>query len=68
MVESELDTTEKKNKNPFGWFSAIVTLAQEDITKIEVVIKKHHVEALNFLTYIIDLNQKRERELKNAKL
>ena len=68
MVESQMDSTKEKNKDAFGWFSAIVTLAMEDITKMEKVITKNHIECFNFLTYMIDLNHKRQKELKNVKL
>ena len=69
MVQTTKELNEEKNKNPFGWYSAIVTIAGEDILKMPEVVKIHHIEVFNYLTFTIDLNNKREREFKqNVKL
>ena len=39
-------------------------ITNEQIEKMDYVVKRNHVEVFNFLTYKIDLNAKRERELK----
>ena len=64
MVEDDDIQSREKNKNPFGWYSIIFNLAQEDILKIPEVVQINHIEVFNFLTYQSDLYQQREREMK----
>jgi len=63
-VEEDLLETPTDNENPFGWYSTIIALAGEDILKTEAVVKKHHLEVFNYLTYMTHINNKRERALK----
>ena len=68
MVDTESEAAEQKSKNPFGWYHVIVQMAKEDILKIPDVVKVHHIEAFNFITYTYDLMERRNRELKKHKL
>ena len=47
----------------WGWYEVIVFLAEERMDKMDYVIKKNHIEVLNFLTFKIDLNARRKREI-----
>jgi len=66
MVEVEDIPNGKDTKNAFGWYSVIITLAEERILDIPKVVQINHIEALNFLTYKIDLEDKRNRALNNT--
>jgi len=48
----------------FGWYSAISTLAQDDVTKIDKVTEIPLVLALNHLSYMKALNEEKEQQLK----
>ena len=48
----------------YGWYSAISTLANEDVTKIEEVTKISLNLALNHLGYLKALNEERDKQLK----
>lgn len=48
----------------WGWYIAIVELAKEDITKIPQVVEIPLTAVLNHLSYLHDINQIKERELR----
>lgn len=62
MVDDSEEGGFDEEGNPFGWYSTIVYLAGENILNIDQVVSKHHLEVLNFMTYMSDLNTKRQRE------
>ena len=65
MVDAEKgNVKEVGEKNPFGWYQAIVTLAGQDVLKIPQVVQINHIEAFNFMTYMIDQNNKQEQEFR----
>jgi hypothetical protein len=58
-----MDVRENDSFNKFwGWFGVMVQLAQEDITKIEQITEYPLVFALNYMAYMKDINQMREKE------
>jgi hypothetical protein len=58
-----LDTREVHSFDRFwGWFGTLVSLANEDITKIEEITKYPLVFVLNYLSYSKDINDMRRRE------
>jgi len=46
----------------WGWFGTLVSLANEDITKIEKITTYPLVFVLNYLSYMKDINDIRRRE------
>ena len=61
--KDDLDTREVRSFDKFwGWFSTLVSLANEDITKIEEITKYPLVFVLNYLSYMKDINEIRKRE------
>ena len=61
--EDNMDVRESDSFNKFwGWFHVMVQLAQEDITKIEQITEYPLVFALNYMAYMKDINQMREKE------
>ena len=62
-----LDTREVRSFDNFwGWFSTLVSLANEDITKIEEITKYPLVFVLNYLSYMKDINEIRQRAAQKA--
>jgi hypothetical protein len=58
-----LDSRESNSfSQHWGWFGTLVSLSNEDITKIEKITTYPLVFVLNYLSHIKDLNQMRERE------
>jgi len=67
MVDAEVETYEEKmEKNPWGWYSTIYALAQENILNVEKVVSINHIEVFNWITYTMVLNNKREQELRKS--
>ena len=64
MVDDKDSGSEQRIQNTFGWYGVIIQIANEDILKVKDVLKINHIEVLNFITYITDLNEKRKREIK----
>ncbi|MFM7854324.1 MAG: hypothetical protein ACKO96_20970, partial [Flammeovirgaceae bacterium] len=61
--KDDLDTREVFSFDKFwGWFGTLVTLAKEDITKIEEITKYPLIFVLNYLSYSKDINDIRRRE------
>jgi hypothetical protein len=61
--KDDLDTREVRSFDKFwGWFATLVSLANEDITKIEEITKYPLVFVLNYLSYSKDINDIRRRE------
>lgn len=61
--KDDLDTREVRSFDKFwGWFATLVSLANEDITKIEEITKYPLVFVLNYLSYQKDINDIRRRE------
>jgi hypothetical protein len=62
-----LDTREVRSFDMFwGWFSTLVSLANEDITKIEEITTYPLVFVLNYLSYTKDINEIRQRAAQKA--
>ena len=49
--------------NYWGWFGVLVVLSNEDITKIEKVTEYPLIYVLNYLTYMKDIQEIKQREL-----
>jgi hypothetical protein len=65
--KDDLDTREVRSFDKFwGWFATLVSLANEDITKIEEITKYPLVFVLNYLSYSKDINDIRRREAQKA--
>jgi hypothetical protein len=61
--KDDLDAREVHSFNKFwGWFGTLVTLANEDITKIEEITKYPLIFVLNYLSYKSDVDNLRLRE------
>jgi hypothetical protein len=56
-----------ENKKTFegfwGWYGSLVYLSGENLLQMEQVAQKSLVEVFNFLTYMKDLTNLREKEL-----
>jgi hypothetical protein len=62
-TEVELDALEIRSFNNFwGWFGTLITLANEDITKIDQITTYPLVFVLNYLSYMKDVNEIKRRE------
>lgn len=48
----------------WSWFGTIIQLANEDITKVEEITKYPLTYVLNYMAYMKDLNELRDRERK----
>ena len=65
LDKADLDVRENDSFNKFwGWFGTIVYLAQEDITKMDQITEYPLIFVLNYMSYMKDLNELRERERK----
>ena len=61
--KDDMDSREANSFDKFwGWFSTLVSLANEDITKIEEITKYPLVFVLNYLSYSKDINEIRRRD------
>lgn len=61
--KDDLDTREVYSfDRHWGWFATLVSLANEDITKVEEITKYPLVFVLNYLAYMKDINDIRRRE------
>ena len=64
-IEDDISVREISSFNKFwGWFGTVITLAQEDITKMEEITKYPLIFVLNYLSYMKDINEIRFREQK----
>lgn len=62
-IEDDLSAREVFSFNKhWGWFGTLISLAGEDITKIEEITTYPLVFVLNYLAYTKDLNEIRARE------
>jgi hypothetical protein len=62
-VEDDLAAREIHSFNKFwGWFGTLVSLANEDITKMEEITKYPLIFVLNYLSYSKDVEDIRRRE------
>ncbi len=67
--EDDLSVREVSSFNKFwGWFGTLVTLANEDITKIDEITQYPLIFVLNYLSYSKDLGDIRTRELQKQKM
>jgi len=67
--EDDLSLREVSSFNKFwGWFGTLVTLANEDITKIDEITQYPLIFVLNYLSYTKDLNDIRAREIQKQKM
>jgi hypothetical protein len=61
--KDDLDTREVRSFDKhWGWFATLVSLAGEDITKIEKITTYPLVFCLNYLAYSKDINDIRRRD------
>ena len=61
--EDDLSLREVSSFNKFwGWFGTLVTLANEDITKMDEITKYPLIFVLNYLSYSKDVEDIRRRE------
>lgn len=67
-----MDDVENSSENSFqqvyGWFAVTNRVAQNDITKHDVIYKKKLIEVLNQLSYLLDLDKEIEKLHKKALL
>jgi hypothetical protein len=57
-----------EDKNSFndhwGWYHAISSLAENKVWQIDNVVNLTLIGALNHLSYLVDLNKEKEKEIK----
>jgi hypothetical protein len=64
-----LDAREAADFQKFwGWFPTIISLAKEDISKMEEVVKQPLMFVLNYLSYQNDVQMLRDRDYQKQKL
>lgn len=68
FITNEIDEEEKEveeekdNENTSSWATIIFDLCNDDITKIDLVLKRNTIEVLNFLRYKkIKIDRENER-------
>ena len=67
--EGDIDSRENISFGKhWGWFGTLITLANEDITKVEEVTKYPLVFVLNYMAYMKDLNEMRDKERRKENL
>jgi hypothetical protein len=49
----------------YGWYAAISFLAENKVWQIDNVTSLPLVACLNHLTYIVDLNKEKDKQMKN---
>jgi len=54
--------------NHWGWFATVVSLANEDITKVDEITTYPLIYVLNYMAYMKDLNNMREKEIKRQNI
>jgi hypothetical protein len=61
-----VETHEDKNSfhSHYGWYYAISSLAENKIWQVDNVVNVSLVGALNHLSYLVDLNKEKEKEIK----
>ena len=65
----DLDARESNNFNKhWGWLGTLIQLAKEDITKIEEITKYPLMFALNYMSYMRDVQMLRDRDYQKQKL
>ena len=61
--EGDIDTRENISFGKhWSWFGTLITLANEDITKVDEITKYPLVFVLNYMAYTKDLNEMRDKE------
>jgi len=61
-VEGPEDTTSFSYH--WGWYQAISSLAENKVWQIDNVVNLSLISALNHLSYLVDLNKEKEKEIK----
>lgn len=62
-TKDDLDTLEISSFNNFwGWFGTLISLANEDITKVDQITTYPLTFVLNYLSYMKDVNELKRRE------
>jgi hypothetical protein len=56
-MEGASPDSETAFQKAFGWFAVLNKIADNDITRHEVILKKGLIEVLNQLTYMIQLDK-----------
>jgi hypothetical protein len=61
--EDDLGTREANSFSKFwGWFGTLISLANEDITKVDEITQYPLIYVLNYMSYMKDVNDMRKRE------
>jgi hypothetical protein len=67
--EDDLSAREISSFTRFwGWFGCLITLSNEDITKIDEITQYPLIFVLNYLSYMKDLNGIKEREIQKQNM
>ncbi len=68
LFQEQIDGEAAQDKNSFyghyGWYHAISQLAENKVWQIDNVVNLTLISALNHLSYLVDLNKEKEREIK----
>jgi|LakMenEpi03Aug12_release.lakeMendotaPanAssembly.Ray.scaffolds.fasta_scaffold754219_2 hypothetical protein len=70
MVEDE-ETSKETDSESFskywGWFGVLAEVSNQDVTKMGEITKYPLTFILNYLTYLKDLNEIKQKELRKIK-
>jgi hypothetical protein len=70
VYDNEIEEEQEESQAPDPrriWYSVLVNLAQEDILKMETITQQPFRNALNFMSWRKEDNQRRQRELDKIK-
>jgi hypothetical protein len=67
MGEDEEEVEENEDQSfakYWGWFGVMISMVNDDITKIETILEYPLIFCLNYLTYMKDLQEIREQKMR----
>lgn len=64
--EQDKETDEESFGKYWGWFGVLASVANQDITKMGEITKYPLTYVLNYLTYMKDLGEIKEKQLRRA--
>jgi hypothetical protein len=63
--EEEVEENEDQSFSKYwGWFGVMISMVNDDITKIETILEYPLIFCLNYLTYMKDLQEMREQKMR----
>lgn len=63
----ETNSPQENFSSHWGWYSALYILSKENILRFTEVSQLPLTVALNYLTYTIDLDKQKQREIKKIR-